>query len=87
MTSSDGSSGLIFAASPPRSLIAFRIAARSTIAGTPVKSWCRTRPGVKEIAWEGSAVATQPATASMSAAVTVAPSSLRRTFSSRIRSV
>ena len=33
MTSSAGTSGLIFAGSPPRSAIASRIAARSTIAG------------------------------------------------------
>ena len=68
MTSSDGSCGLmLLAASPPRSAIAFRIAARSTIAGTPVKSWCSTRPGVNEISCDGSADATQPATASTSA--------------------
>ena len=38
ITSSAGSSGLIFLGSPPRLRIASRIAARSTTAGTPVKS-------------------------------------------------
>ena len=38
ITSSAGISGLIFDGSPPRSAIASLIAARSTIAGTPVKS-------------------------------------------------
>ena len=41
----DGRSGLILFGSPPRSCIALRIAARSTTAGTPVKSWRSTRPG------------------------------------------
>ena len=54
MTSSDGRSGLIRAGSPPRSRIASRMAARSTIAGTPVKSWSRTRAGRKEISRCGS---------------------------------
>ena len=43
-----------------------RIAARSTTAGTPVKSWSRTRAGANEISRLGSSVATQPATASTS---------------------
>jgi hypothetical protein len=67
--------------------MASRIAARSTTAGTPVKSCRRTRPGVNEISRVGSAEATQPATASTSPSVTVMPSSCLRTFSSRIRSV
>ena len=45
MTSSAGTSGLIFSGSPPSSAIASRIAARSTIAGTPVKSCITTRAG------------------------------------------
>ena len=57
ITSSAGMSGLTFAGSPPRSSIASRIAARSTIAGTPVKSCRRTRAGRKEISREGSAAA------------------------------
>ena len=67
------------AGSPPSSSIASRIAARSTIAGTPVKSCIRTRDGVKAISLDGSSLATQVATAS-------APSSLpwRSWFSSRI---
>ena len=67
MTSSTGISGLIRAGSPPWSRIASRIAARSTTHGTPVKSWSSTRAGEKEISREGSAVASQPATASTSA--------------------
>ena len=80
-------SGLIRLGSPPKRAIASRIAARSTIAGTPVKSWSSTRAGAKEISLDGSAAASQVATASTSSAVTVAPSSRRRTFSSRMRSV
>ena len=79
ITSSAGSSGLICAGSPPRSRIASRIAARSTTAGTPVKSWSRTRAGRKEISRLGSSVATQPATASTSSS-----RPCRSTFSSRI---
>ena len=75
-------SGLIFAGSPPCSRIASRIAARSTIAGTPVKSCRSTRAGMNEISRVGSSAATQPATASTSAS-----EPLRSTFSSRIRSV
>ena len=45
MTRSAGTSGLMRAGSPPRSAIASRIAARSTTAGTPVKSWRMTRAG------------------------------------------
>jgi hypothetical protein len=41
----DGASGLICCASPPRPLIPSRIAARSTTAGTPVKSCISTRAG------------------------------------------
>ena len=52
-------SGLIFAGSPPRSAIAFRIAARSTTAGTPVRSCSRTRDGENEISFDGSAFASQ----------------------------
>ena len=59
MTSSAGTSGLIFDGSPPRSAIASRIAARSTIAGTPVKSCITTRAGVKAISLLGSALWSQ----------------------------
>ena len=84
ITSSTGDSGLIFEGSPPRVRIASRIAARSTTAGTPVKSWSRTREGVNAISVEGSAAASHPASASMSAAVTATPSSWRSRFSRRI---
>ncbi len=49
MTSSAGTSGLMARSLPPRSRMASRIAARSTIAGTPVKSCITTRAGVKAI--------------------------------------
>lgn len=42
---STGESGLTFAVSPPRRLTASRIAARSTTAGTPVKSCISTLAG------------------------------------------
>ena len=47
MTRSTGTSGLIFSASPPSVCIALRIAARSTTAGTPVKSCISTRAGTE----------------------------------------
>ena len=53
MTSSTGCSGLIFFGSPPSFFIASRIAARSTTAGTPVKSCRSTRAGVKAISRVG----------------------------------
>ena len=84
ITSSAGSSGLILAGFPPISAIASRIAARSTIAGTPVKSCISTRLGVNAISSLGSAVAFQRATFSTSSAVTASPSSVRSRFSSRI---
>ena len=46
ITSSQGTSGLIFAGSPPRAFMASRIAAKSTMQGTPVKSCNSTRAGV-----------------------------------------
>ena len=48
ITSSAGMTGLISPGPPPRSCIAFPLP-RSTIAGTPVKSWWMTRLGRKEI--------------------------------------
>ena len=83
MTSSAGASGLILVASPPRSAIASRMVARSTMHGTPVKSCMITRAGVNWISLSGSASASQPASARMSSAVMSAPSSVRRRFSSR----
>jgi hypothetical protein len=73
---------LIAFGSPPWLRIASRIAARSTTAGTPVKSCSKTRAGWKEISCEGSASAIQPATAAASSS-----EALRSTFSSRMRSV
>src|SRR3954463_279805 len=84
MMSSAGRSGLILAGSPPISSMASRIAARSTTAGTPVKSCISTRAGVYAISLEGSSFATHLATFSTSSAVTDSPSSKRSRFSSRI---
>ena len=61
MIRSTGTSGLILAASEPSSSIASRIAARSTIAGTPVKSCISTRAGWNGISFDGSAFASQEA--------------------------
>ena len=41
------------AGSPPSCCMASRMAARSTTQGTPVKSWSRTRLGVKAISLSG----------------------------------
>ena len=46
MPVSTGINGLIFLGSPCKRCIALRIAARSTTAGTPVKSWSTTRAGL-----------------------------------------
>src|ERR1044071_8744271 len=54
MTSSAGMSGLILVGSPPRACMASRIAARSTTAGTPVRSCRMTRAGVNWISVSGS---------------------------------
>ena len=64
--------------------MASRIVARSTTHGTPVKSCMITRAGVNWISLLGSASASQPASARMSSAVMLAPSSVRSRFSSRI---
>ena len=86
MTSSAGERGLMTSARPPSFTTASRIAARSTTAGTPVKSCRMTRAGVKAISVSGSAFGSQSSSASMSLRVTFTPSSKRRRFSSRIRS-
>ena len=70
------------AGSPPRRRIASRMAARSTTAGTPVKSWSSTRAGMKGISRSGRAFGSQASSASMWARVTVRPSSRRSRFSS-----
>ena len=84
ITSSTGERGLILVASPPKASIASRIAARSTTAGTPVKSCNRTREGVNAISVEGSAFGSHCATAWMSLLVISTPSSNRSKFSSSI---
>src|SRR5215831_17837875 len=76
-------SGLIFFGSPPRACMASRMAARSTTAGTPVRSCRITRAGVNWISVSGSFLASQPARAVMWPAVMLTPSSLRSRFSSR----
>ena len=82
MTSSAGASGLIRAGSPPRVPMASRIAARSTIAGTPVKSCISTLAGENAISRSSAAAGSQRANASTSSAVTALPSSFRSRFSS-----
>jgi hypothetical protein len=85
MTSSAGCSGLILLASPPSRAMASRMAARSTIAGTPVKSCRSTRAGVKAISFVDGACGSHLASRVMSSAVTERPSSVRRRFSRRMR--
>ena len=91
ITSSTGTSGLIWAGSPPRAMMASRIAARSTTAGTPVKSCMSTRSGVKAISRAASPAASPwrvgrlgPAREGLDVArrVTLTPSSWRSRFSS-----
>ena len=60
MTRSTGTSGLIFRGSPPSVFIASRMAARSTTAGTPVKSCISTRAGRKAISLLGLALVVEP---------------------------
>ncbi|MDH6567192.1 hypothetical protein M2160_002213 [Streptomyces sp. SAI-117] len=83
MTSSAGESGLTFAGSPPSSLTASRMVARSTTQGTPVKSCMITRAGVNWISCDGWAWESQLPSARMWSAVMFAPSSVRSRFSSR----
>ena len=82
MTSSAGASGLTLAGSPPSSATASRMVARSTTQGTPVKSCMMTRAGVNWISVSGSAAGSHCPRAWIWAAVTLAPSSVRRRFSS-----
>ena len=81
MTSSAGASGFTLSGSPPSSLTASRIVARSTMHGTPVKSCMTTRAGVNWISWLGSADASHEPRVRMWSAVMFAPSSVRRRFS------
>jgi len=71
-------------ACPPNRASASRIAARSTTAGTPVKSWSSTRLVRKAISCSFAAFTSHDAIVSTSDAFTKALSSLRRRFSSRI---
>jgi len=64
--------------------MASRIAARSTMHGTPVKSWRMTRAGVKAISCAGAAAGSHSSSASISARLTLTPSSERSRFSRRI---
>src|SRR5215469_13691720 len=82
MTRSTGLSGLIRLGSPPRRAIASRIAARSTTAGTPVRSCISTRAGWNAISRSEVLALSQAATALMSSTVTVRPFSKRTRFSS-----
>ena len=85
ITRSAGRSGLIRLGSPPSSAIASRITARSTTAGTPVRSCSTTRAGRKAISASFLPEGDQRASAAMSSRVTVTPSSWRSRFSSRTR--
>ena len=86
MTNSAGCNGLISAGLPPSFFIASRIAAKSTTAGTPVKSCISTRLGVKAISFRDFVLPFHEAKARMSSAFTFRSSSVRRRFSSKIRS-
>src|SRR6202521_3123922 len=84
MTSSAGKSGLISLGLPPMCLTASRMVARSTTAGTPVKSCSKTRAGMKAISFCATP-GVHVASARMSSARTKRPSSQRKRFSSRMR--
>ena len=60
ITRSTGTSGLTFAGSPPRRMMPSRMAARSTTAGTPVKSCIRMRAGLNGTSFEELAFSSQP---------------------------
>src|SRR5258707_1259275 len=83
MTRSTGWSGLIRRASPPRRASASRMAARSTTAGTPVKSWSSTRAVRNAISFSTFPFRSQVARARTSSALTNLPSSFLRRFSRR----
>ena len=81
MTMSDWTCGLMTSGSPPRSLTASRMVARSTMQGTPVKSCMITRDGVNWISWLGSAFGSQSSRVLTCSSVMLAPSMLRTRFS------
>src|SRR5687767_903392 len=87
MTRSTGWSGLIRFGAPPSLTIASRMAARSTTAGTPVKSWSSTRLVRNAISCSAWPRTFHRASASMSDRLTNASSSLRSRFSRRMRNV
>ena len=64
--------------------MASRMVARSTTAGTPVRSCSSTRAGVNWISVAGSAAGSHWASAVMCSRVMFRPSSVRSRFSSRI---
>src|SRR5918996_1635249 len=86
MMRSTSTSGLTRAGSPLARAIAERIAARSTTAGTPVKSCIKTRDGMNATDASG-AGAGHPARAETSWSRTSRVPALRRRFSRRIRTV
>ncbi len=67
--------------------MASRIAARSTIAGTPVKSCSRTRDGMNGTSASVSEPGRHDASVSTSAGSMRPPPAFRRAFSRRMRSV
>ena len=85
-TRSTGTSGSTREGSPPRRATAARIAARSTTAGTPVRSCIITRAGMKA-SCAPSAGAGQPASARTSASVTCSVPARRTRFSSSTHTV
>ena len=87
ITRSAGTSGSTPAGSRPARAIALRIAARSTTAGTPVKSWRITRAGRKATDAVSGAGAGQFASARTSSSVTWIEPAPRSAISSRTRTV
>ncbi|CZR24117.1 Uncharacterised protein [Legionella pneumophila] len=81
MTKSTGERGEILSALPPIFTMAVRMAAKSTTAGTPVKSCIRTLVGLNAISCWDVLLWSQSAIALMSLVVTVLPSSKRNKFS------
>ena len=61
MTRSTGTSGFTFCGEPPSRVMPSRIAARSTTAGTPVKSCIRMRAGLNGTSLSECAAVSQPA--------------------------
>ena len=87
MTRSHGTSGSTRAGSRPARAIAARMAARSTTAGTPVKSCSSTRAGKNGTRLPAPGASGQCASASTSSSRTCSPPALRSSPSSRMRTV